>query len=74
MQSNNNIVEIEKKLPSGAKKLIAKMTGKTENTVVAFFKGDNKYHMSTHAVIMDAAVKVIKELKAREEAVLNALK
>ncbi len=54
MQSNKKITQLEQKLPRGAKKVIAKKTGLSYNTIVRYFKG-NEVSFDTESKIVNEA-------------------
>lgn len=64
MQSNSKIIELEKKLPNGAKKLIAQRTGMTEKTVSNILKGLTNGRMNNRIKVTQEAVKVLAEFEA----------
>lgn len=64
MQSNSKILELGKKLPLGAKKLIAKRTGLTEKTVDNILKSKTNGRMDNIIKVVQEAKNVLAEYEA----------
>lgn len=73
MQSNKKMNEISKMLPHGAKRLIAKKSGVSYNTVIQYFKGrEVSFGVQTKLIpIINEYIELFEETKKAKEKLLN---
>lgn len=73
MQSNKKITQLEQKMPRGAKKVIAKKTGLSYNTVVRYFKGYEVSFETESKIITEATVflGLVKDANNAKRSLLN---
>lgn len=73
MQSNKKITQLEQKLPRGAKKVIAKKTGLSYNTVVRYFKGIAVSFETEMKIVNESTIflNLVKEAEAAKKTLLN---
>lgn len=73
MQSKENIIEIGKKMPHGAKKRIAKNSGLHYNTVAGYFRGEKVSYYAESIILKEAMefFDLMKEAEATRERFLN---
>lgn len=73
MQSNKKITQLEQKMPRGSKKVIAKKTSLSYNTVVRYFKGHEVSFETESKIIAEATVlmDLVKQSNEAKKALFN---
>lgn len=73
MQSNKKNTQLENNLPRGSKKLIARKTGLTYNTVCRFFNGCDVSFETEVKIVKEATVllDLVKESNEAKKALFN---
>ncbi|SHG32814.1 hypothetical protein [Flavobacterium johnsoniae] len=73
MQSNKKYTQLGNKLPRGSKRLIARKTGLTYNTVCRFFNGCDVSFETEVKIVREVTVllDLVKESNAAKEALFN---
>lgn len=73
MQSNKKTTQLENKLPRGSKRIIARKTGLTYNTVCRFFNGHDMSFETEMKIVKEATVlmDLLKESNEAKKALFN---
>jgi transcriptional regulator with XRE-family HTH domain len=66
MQSKEKIIELNKKLPHGARKKIADESGLSLNTVARYFRGE-KVNFTTEVLIIKGAKAIVSDVEELEK-------
>ena len=73
MQSNKKITQLEQKMPRGSKKIIAKKTGLSYNTIVRYFGGYNVSFETESKIVQEATILLglVKETNTARKNLIN---